>query len=1406
MKNSVLYLFVLVSFLYTITTSATTRSITTADSTTRKGTTYQNMEVTPNENAQALWDALCDYVPQGVNITSLSYNPPSNWYRNQSGLYRNIPPILSVQMKDGIIMTSGHAVNCLGPNEQEGMTQAHGGIMVDADISNAVNTDDISDIATLTIQFTSDNTIPGFSFIFCYGTDEFPEYVGSEFNDVFICIFDGQNVCFDSQGSLICVNNTFFNVDNNIQGPDAPLNLEYDGFTCVLQTSKVISPGSHSIKFAIADVGDNLLDAGVFLNSFRFDTTDTGTHPIINIIEPQQFDIAQNTSPQTVIGTIDKLTTYGPITLTTLNNVPEFYLNSWDIVVSDGVVFDPVVTPQYVIKVKATLDTLWLGKPWIMHDTADMTISIIDGDPLWPPIEQAVVYDQNGNGIGDSIYVKLKYNFPSEYTLEKADFSWPSGQIDYSENIDNNDLFNSNTIKFSYAPGGTAPVWTEGQSTISITIDSTGQSSTHSCDLEDGIGPVLTEAICVKRYKPMPDTLRLRISEPVDVTDITGNSFILVKKDHVKEIEIEPMSGTMLDLGNESYIQFLIEDLLADAPAPGDSVKILHTGPVIDKKDNRAHENNPPAPIEFVDGMLDPWPQITKAVIYDKNGNGIGDSVAVAFDANFIDSMTAKTAAFIWPENQNNYIVTITAGMMVNKTNIAFSYDPGTNAPVWTKGTSEITVTVDSMNTDISRKADLEDGIGPVLEEAKVVKRYKPNPDTFRVRLSEPVNVSAISGRSFILIKGNHIKEIEIEPLDDVIDLGGESYIKFLVVDLLADAPAPGDSLKILHTGPVIDKVNNKAHKDNPPVPIIFTDGSLDPWPEIKNAVVYDKNGNGIGDSVCLVFNGYFVDSMKTKTASFTWPENQFSYTETIDESDKYNDNTIAFSFTPDNASPVWTHGKSAITVTLDSLKTEISRTADLNDGIGPLLKEASVIKRYLPGNDTFFVKITEPVKVSDISGYSFTLIKENHVKAIDIAPIDPVTDLNNGDYIRFAVVDLDDDAPSTGDSLKILHTGSVIDLPGNKAHKDNPPVPLQFINSNVPVKNAYYYDLNGDGIVDNVRLVFVDTVKDIDNISFDVAFTSWQAYAEDVPAAFESNEQKCIVLDLRSTFDAPAKIIDKTYGEMSVTLTYTDPAGIVTYDVADKAAPVISKATYYLSRFFNRKRVEQDTLEVVFSENVNDITSIKPFWLERLTGEKYYLELHSVSKTANKVTFIVTEIVSNDLPTEGDSIWINNKEDVQDNLNNTQIVDNNKRVELIIDYPDFDLIPYVLGPEDPEEKALGIAPDLQISATINKGTVIILEPEIKVPIHILESVECGITIFDAVGNELASCNGYTDFNGILEMSPLEKGPNNMIVILWADKNANNRDVGKGSYCGQITITYNDGKPVYKKVIIPMKR
>ncbi len=231
-----------------------------------------DIEVTPSQTADVLWQNLCEEVPAG--ITNVVADNPTYFIQQSEGIYRNIPQIKTVQMKDGIVLTTGEAALCVGPNTSGGTSVQHG-TMGDNELQALVG-ETVMDASILTITFTSDATVEGFTFDFAFGSEEYPEYVG-QFNDVFAVFLDNQNVCTGPNGELISVNNPYFIVDNT----QNTINLEYDGFTCVLRTSKRLTPGDHTLKIVVGDLRDGRLDSGVFLNNFRFIFSGAeGTFPI----------------------------------------------------------------------------------------------------------------------------------------------------------------------------------------------------------------------------------------------------------------------------------------------------------------------------------------------------------------------------------------------------------------------------------------------------------------------------------------------------------------------------------------------------------------------------------------------------------------------------------------------------------------------------------------------------------------------------------------------------------------------------------------------------------------------------------------------------------------------------------------------------------------------------------------------------------------------------------------------------------------------------------------------------------------------------------------------------------------------------------------------------------------------
>ncbi len=124
------------------------------------------------------------------------------------------------------------------------------------------------------------------SFQYVFASDEYNEYVASQFNDVFGFFVNGQNVAkLPGTNTNVSINNVnngcsancrgtnpvptnpqFFR--NNDRASGAPLDTEMDGMTVVLSINATVNPGvANRIKLAVADAGDSALDSAVFIKA-----------------------------------------------------------------------------------------------------------------------------------------------------------------------------------------------------------------------------------------------------------------------------------------------------------------------------------------------------------------------------------------------------------------------------------------------------------------------------------------------------------------------------------------------------------------------------------------------------------------------------------------------------------------------------------------------------------------------------------------------------------------------------------------------------------------------------------------------------------------------------------------------------------------------------------------------------------------------------------------------------------------------------------------------------------------------------------------------------------------------------------------------------------------------------------
>ncbi len=243
------------------------------------------------------------FLGDGVEVISIQYDgdPLSVGFFNHGED--------EVGMQRGIVMTTGRAVSQgadTGVNSPGGTQAAEATTsnIFDGDLSDVADGNtDLNDISRYTITFipTSDTL----RFTYAFGSEEYPEYACSEFNDIFGFFISGPGIngpfsnnaenialipntdlpvrinnvnpgvvgangtlanCTPPNGSLAYAE--FYN--NNLNSNTLPV---YDGFTDVFIAEAIVMPCStYTIKLAIADINDGSHDSGVFLEAKSFGT------------------------------------------------------------------------------------------------------------------------------------------------------------------------------------------------------------------------------------------------------------------------------------------------------------------------------------------------------------------------------------------------------------------------------------------------------------------------------------------------------------------------------------------------------------------------------------------------------------------------------------------------------------------------------------------------------------------------------------------------------------------------------------------------------------------------------------------------------------------------------------------------------------------------------------------------------------------------------------------------------------------------------------------------------------------------------------------------------------------------------------------------------------------------------
>jgi gliding motility-associated-like protein len=227
------------------------------------------------------------FLGDGVEVVSIQYNGVASAVGYFSGGTQ------SVGIERGVVMTTGRAfgnsTTSFGANGQGSMQSSVDNLSTAFDADLAMQTTSgLNDVAVYTITFIP--TSANLQFRYCFGSEEYPEYACSQYNDVFGFFIQGPN--YPTPTNIALIPNTTLPVTINNLHPANPIyncgalnvqfynnnngtNLQpiYDGYTDVFTAEATVIPcQQYTIKLAIADVSDHIFDSGVFLEAKSFGT------------------------------------------------------------------------------------------------------------------------------------------------------------------------------------------------------------------------------------------------------------------------------------------------------------------------------------------------------------------------------------------------------------------------------------------------------------------------------------------------------------------------------------------------------------------------------------------------------------------------------------------------------------------------------------------------------------------------------------------------------------------------------------------------------------------------------------------------------------------------------------------------------------------------------------------------------------------------------------------------------------------------------------------------------------------------------------------------------------------------------------------------------------------------------
>lgn len=221
------------------------------------------------------------------------------------GLFSNGVGGAALEIAAGAALSTGRIADMFTSNDEP--DNSRGGLIVYSDPDLIIlDAGAVFNVAVITMDVTLDAYATGFSLRYQFGSEEYPDYVGSLFNDLMAILVSGPGIigkpnialaptgnatdintvnfgvrgCWQSGAPVTLTNSASYIANGHTTALPATCNpdpqpgpflahMEWNGFTRALTAQRTdLTPGAtYQLKIAVADVGDPYYDSGVIIEA-----------------------------------------------------------------------------------------------------------------------------------------------------------------------------------------------------------------------------------------------------------------------------------------------------------------------------------------------------------------------------------------------------------------------------------------------------------------------------------------------------------------------------------------------------------------------------------------------------------------------------------------------------------------------------------------------------------------------------------------------------------------------------------------------------------------------------------------------------------------------------------------------------------------------------------------------------------------------------------------------------------------------------------------------------------------------------------------------------------------------------------------------------------------------------------